>query len=151
MLHGKARINRCRGYDLGICILKRSFGRVTNIYMDAVLNRIVMYAKNVNRMAEFYKTHFGFAEDTNQIDGIVELIQRSSGFSLLIHPAGKAVKPGQVSVKLVFSVKDVEKFCAKSLKSGLRFGSIHQSDGYAFSNAKDPEKNSIQISSRAFR
>ena len=119
--------------------------------MDALLCRIVIYAKNVGRMAEFYRTHFGFEEEAQQAKDIAELIQKSSGFSLLIHPAGKGVKLGQASVKLVFSVKDAEKFRSKSLKSGLRFGAIHQSDGYAFSNAKDPEKNSIQISSRAFR
>ena len=30
-------------------------------------------------------------------------------------------------------------------------GAIHQANGYQFANAKDPDKNSVSISSRAFR
>lgn len=116
--------------------------------MEALLNRIVIYAKKVDRMAKFYETHLGFARLAQQDANSIELTQKSGGFSLLIHSAGKGVKIGQATVKLVFSVKDVEKFCAKSLQAGLRFGAVHQSDGYKFANAKDPEKNSIQISSR---
>jgi len=52
---------------------------------------------------------------------------------------------------LVFAVEDVEAFKAKSAALGLAFGSTHQANGYAFANAKDPDKNSISISSRAYR
>jgi hypothetical protein len=34
---------------------------------------------------------------------------------------------------------------------GLKFGAIHQANGYQFANAKDPDHNSVSISSRAFR
>jgi len=30
-------------------------------------------------------------------------------------------------------------------------GAVHQANGYSFANAKDPDKNSISISSRSFR
>jgi len=59
-------------------------------------------------------------------------------------------KEGQTLVKLVFDVENVEEFCRQSKKDGLEFGAIHQADGYCFANAKDPAKNSISISSRAF-
>ena len=67
------------------------------------------------------------------------------GARLLIHPASKGQKLGQVLVKLVFDVADVPGFCAAAARDGLRFGPIHQADGYAFANAKDPSGNAISI------
>ena len=69
----------------------------------------------------------------------------------MIHPASKGMKQGQNCVKLVFDVEDVEQAVQRHAVRGLKFGVIHQVDGYQFANAKDPAKNSIQISSRAFR
>ena len=54
-------------------------------------------------------------------------------------------------VKLVFDVEDVSAFCESAKTQGLDFGKIHEAGGYQFANAKDPSKNSIQVSSRAFR
>jgi hypothetical protein len=36
-------------------------------------------------------------------------------------------------------------------RGGLKFGATHRADGYSFANAKDPDRNSVSISSRAFR
>ena len=33
----------------------------------------------------------------------------------------------------------------------LEFGATHHANGYSFANAKDPDKNNVAISSRAFR
>jgi len=35
--------------------------------------------------------------------------------------------------------------------SGVQFGAIHQANGYCFANAKDPDNNSVSVSSRAYR
>ena len=48
-------------------------------------------------------------------------------------------------MKIVFAVRDVERFIAERARAGLKFGPIHQADGYVFSNAKDPAGNSIEI------
>jgi hypothetical protein len=69
----------------------------------------------------------------------------------MLHPAAKSVKTGQVTVKLGFDVEDVETFIKRSLKKGLKFGAVHKADGYLFSNTKDPDKNSVMITSRKFR
>jgi predicted enzyme related to lactoylglutathione lyase len=61
------------------------------------------------------------------------------------------MKAGQNCVKMVFDVEDVEQAVKRFAASGLAFGVVHQANGYQFANAKDPAKNSIQISSRAFR
>jgi predicted enzyme related to lactoylglutathione lyase len=115
------------------------------------LGRLVLYVRDVELTITFYEKHFGYAAYRQEGDRIVELVASNGGTNLMIHPAGKAQKMGQVLVKLVFDVEDVEAFCARSRSDGLDFGPIHQADGYRFANAKDPSGNSISVSSRAFR
>ncbi|MCA1440441.1 VOC family protein [Ensifer sp. IC4062] len=115
------------------------------------LNRLVIYAKNVEETAQFYEKHFGFKATQSAGDRIVELIAQGGGANIMLHPAPKGQRNGQSTVKLVFDVEDVEAFCAQRAKTGLAFGPIHRADGYLFANAKDPCLNSIQVSSRAFR
>lgn len=119
--------------------------------MHAVLNTIMIYAKDMKRTAAFYKEYFGFNTSGEVVEGLIELTSQPSSTTLLIHQAAKSVKLGQASVKLVFSVQDVEGFKIQSAERGLVFGSTHQANGYAFANAKDPDKNTVSISSRAFR
>ena len=119
--------------------------------MRLKLGRIVLYTKRVEAMSSFYSKHFGFEVRQDEGDRITELRSLSHGFILMLHPAGKAQKEGQVLVKLVFDVEDVQSFCETCRKNGLDFGPIHKADGYEFANAKDPSKNAISVSSRAFR
>ena len=102
-------------------------------------------------MVAFYEKHFDFKPRTIEGDRIIELIPSQGGASLMIHPSGKGMKEGQVCVKLVFDILDIEGFREKCAKNGLKFGAIQQGDGYAYSNAKDPGRNSIQISSRGYK
>jgi catechol 2,3-dioxygenase-like lactoylglutathione lyase family enzyme len=115
------------------------------------LNRLVIYARDVEETAAFYARHFGFKPTRLPDDRIVELVPSDGGAHLLLHPAAKGQRSGQSLVKLVFDVEDVEAFCAERAEHGLIFGPIHQADGYAYANAKDPCQNPIQVSSRAFR
>ncbi|OIQ26990.1 MAG: glyoxalase [Alphaproteobacteria bacterium MedPE-SWcel] len=117
--------------------------------MAPAIGRVVIYTRRIDQMAEFYSRHFGFAVLRSPTDRIVELVPQTSGLTILLHPAAAKQKEGQALVKLVFDVDDVEAFCAEARTEGLEFGKIHQADGYCFANAKDPAKNSIQISSRA--
>ena len=118
--------------------------------MTPALGRIVIYTGKIDQMADFYACHFGFTVKRAEGDRIVELVPQNAGLSLLLHPLAAKQKEGQVLVKLVFDVKDVAAFCAEASANGLVFGKVHQADGYSFANAKDPSKNSIQVSSRAF-
>jgi predicted enzyme related to lactoylglutathione lyase len=119
--------------------------------MSTPLGTIILYARDMKRTALFYSRHFGF-ETTGEISqGLIELNSTAGGAGILIHQAAKSVKLGQVGVKLSFHVQDVVAFIAKASCDGLEFGSVHQADGYVFANAKDPDGNSISVSSRAFR
>ncbi len=118
--------------------------------MTAQLGRIIIYTKKIEEVAEFYCKYFGFETLRLDDDRIVELVAQGTGSNILLHPLASGRKDGQTLVKLVFDVEDVEEFCSLSEKRGLKFGSIHRADGYSFANAKDPAKNSISVSSRAF-
>ncbi|MFF0918828.1 VOC family protein [Rhizobium leguminosarum] len=115
------------------------------------LNRLVIYAGNVEETARFYEKHFGFKATSLPGDRIVELLAQDGGANIMLHQAAKGQRGGQSTVKLVFDVEDVEAFCSRCAENGLEFGAIHKADGYLFANAKDPCQNSISVSSRAFR
>lgn len=115
------------------------------------LSRLVIYARDVEEMAHFYETHFGFRALRIVGDRIVELVDQGGGANIMLHPAAKSQKMGQVLVKLAFDVEDVEGFCRRAKENGLDFGPIHKADGYVYANAKDPCLNPISVSSRAFR
>ena len=114
------------------------------------ISRLVLYTKRMDQMVTFYETHFGYVVQRNPGDRIVELVPKSGGVHLLLHPAAKGAREGQAAVKLVFDVPNVAEFCAQAAECGLVFGPIHQADGYQFANTKDPSKNSVSVSSRAF-
>jgi len=114
--------------------------------MNVGFSSVIIYAKDTHKIAEFYTKYFGF--DAVEEKGIIALTSEEGVEQLLIHQAGSAVKMGQACIKLVFTVSDVEKFKASALKKGLKFGATHKGDGYLFSNAKDPNKNNVCISSR---
>ncbi|MGO6846205.1 VOC family protein [Rhizobium ruizarguesonis] len=115
------------------------------------VNRLVIYAGNVEETARFYEKHFGFKATSLPGDRIIELVAQDGGANIMLHQAAKGQRSGQSTVKLVFDVEDVEAFCRRCAENGLKFGAIHKADGYQFANAKDPCQNSISVSSRAFR
>ncbi|OJF93407.1 VOC family protein [Pararhizobium antarcticum] len=116
-----------------------------------MLNRILLYTRDVDVTAAFYERHFGFIRTLDPTDRIGELRHPEGGAILMLHRAGKAQKMGQVLVKLVFGVEDVAGFVARRSADGLVFGTIQDGGGYAYANAKDPDGNSISVSSRAYR
>ncbi|MEN9865076.1 MAG: hypothetical protein RL748_666 [Pseudomonadota bacterium] len=119
--------------------------------MHAKLGTIIIYARDMKKTAMFYSQHFGFVTTGEVLEGLIELHAPDGGAGILIHQAAKSVKLGQVGVKLSFHVQDVAAFAAEADKNGLQFGAVHEANGYQFANAKDPDNNSISISSREFR
>lgn len=119
--------------------------------MPSALNRLILYARDVEETVAFYEKHFDFRALRLPGDRIVELMALSGGANIMVHAAAKGVRTGQVTVKLVFDVDDVSGFCERSAGKGLMFGAEHRADGYSYANAKDPCGNHIQVTSRAFR
>ena len=119
--------------------------------MDAIFDSVTIYARDVQKTADFYRRFFGFVGSGEAVEGLILLTSPNGGAGIAILQAAKSVKLGQVGVKLSFAVRDVEAFKLESERRGLKFGSTHLANGYSFANAKDPDKNSVSISSRAYR
>lgn len=119
--------------------------------MTPQLGTVIIYARDMQKTAALYQRHFGFETTGDVKEGLIELRASGGGASILIHQAAKLVKLGQAGVKLSFHVPDVAAFAAEAARNGLKVGAIHQANGYAFADTKDPDKNSVGISSRAFR
>jgi catechol 2,3-dioxygenase-like lactoylglutathione lyase family enzyme len=113
------------------------------------LGAVVLYVRDVEACAAFYAKHFGFEVMREPGDRIVEPF--GPGARLRLHPMAKGQKAGQVLAKLSFDVRDVEGFCAHARANGLAFGALHKGAGYVFANARDPNGNPVQVTSRAFR
>ena len=118
--------------------------------MDAIFDSVTIYARDVQKTADFYRRFFGFLGSGEVVEGLILLTSPNGGAGITILQAAKSVKLGQVGVKLSFAVRDVEVFKLESERRGLNFGSTHLANGYSFANAKDPDKNSVSISSRAY-
>jgi len=110
----------------------------------------MLYVRNVEATCDFYERRFGFTCLVDPDDRVAELKSPNGGAILMVHQAAKSVKTGQVTVELVFDIEDVEGFKKRCSMQGLDFGSTHKAGGYCFANAKDPDGNSVSISSRAF-
>lgn len=115
------------------------------------ITRLALYVRNMPKVAEFYVRHFGFTQDVSEMPGAIWLLPGQGGCALVLLQASKGHRAGQSCVKIVFDIPDIEAFKERSAKDGLSWGPIHQCEGYAYANARDPARNLVQISSRAFR
>ncbi|ATC63057.1 glyoxalase [Nibricoccus aquaticus] len=114
------------------------------------ISRIMLYVRDPQKIADFYITHFGFSARSEVHADLIQIDTGDRKFSLLLHQASKGHRLGQSCIKIVFDVDDIETFKSNSLKKGLKFGKTFKGEGYEFANARDPAKNPIQISRRAF-
>lgn len=112
-----------------------------------LISRVILYVRDIPKVAAFYQSHFGFEPVPTKEKGWLELCSPAGGSSIALHQASKGQKRGS-EIKVVFWVEDVRKFRAEQEAKGLRFGVVHDTGKFQFSNAKDPAGNSISISSR---
>lgn len=113
-----------------------------------MLGRITIYTRKMPEMIAFYGRHFGFEPLEREGDRITELRHPDGGASIMLHAAAKSQKIGQVLVKLIMDVPDVEATRARLISEGVKVGSIWDGGGYQFANMKDPSGNPVSISSR---
>ena len=113
--------------------------------------RVILYVRDIRKVAAFYETHFGFKPVSDGEPGWLELAcpngKSGGGCSIALHQAAKGQKRGS-EIKIVFWVEDVTKFKAERAAHGLKFGVVHDGPGFQYANGKDPAGNSISISSR---
>ena len=115
--------------------------------MTYQISRIILFVADVPGVAAFYQRHFGLEPLGADEEGWLEL--RAGGCNLALHH-GK-LPPGTRSrspAKIVFAVDDVHAAVKQFGAGGLKFGKVHEWNGIRFADARDPEGNPIQISSR---
>jgi predicted enzyme related to lactoylglutathione lyase len=112
--------------------------------------RIILYVKDIPKVAEFYQRHFGMTPLPSSEKGWLEMTSDSGGCTIALHQASTGQKSG-AAMKLVFGIADIATFRSEKETDGLKFGPIHKFDNFEFANAKDPAGNSIQISSRGLK
>ena len=115
--------------------------------MSLTISRVILYVRDIPKVAAFYERHFGLRALPSTRKDWLELSSESGGCTIALHQAAITQKSG-AAMKLVFAVRDVRDFVEKRKAAGMKFGVIHEVDGFAFANAKDPAGNSIQVSSR---
>ncbi len=114
------------------------------------ISRVMLYVKDIPQTAKFYARHFGFVPQPQVHADLLEMKASHGAFSLLLHQASRGHRVGQSCIKLVFDVDDIEAFKRRARREGLVFGKTFKGDGFDFANARDPARNPIQISRRAF-
>ena len=120
------------------------------IESQLAITRVILYVKDVRKVATFYERFFKMRPLPGGTDGWIELRASSGMCTIALHRAAVSQKSG-AAIKIVFGVEDVRGFKAVKESEGLKFGVVHEVGGIEFSNAKDPAGNSIQISSRGMK
>jgi predicted enzyme related to lactoylglutathione lyase len=119
--------------------------------MEALpISRIILYVRDIAKVAAFYQTHFGLQPISRAENGWLEIGAANGGCRIALHQAARSQRRGS-EIKIVFAVRDVRRFTTKRAAAGLKFGVIHNAGGHEFANARDPAGNSIQVSSRGLR
>jgi hypothetical protein len=118
--------------------------------MSTPIARVIFYVKNIPKVAEFYRRHFGMTALPSSEKGWLEMTNPAGGCNIALHQAAKSQKSG-AAMKIVFRVTDVREFIREREQQGLKFGPLHEAGDFEFANAKDPAGNSIQISSRGLK
>ena len=115
--------------------------------MTTPISRIILFVLDVPGVAAFYQRHFGLVPLDGSEDGWLEL--SAGGCNLALHRATTTSRErGRSPAKIVFALSDIHAAKKQFAANGLKFGKVHEVDGFAFANARDPEGNPIQISSR---
>jgi predicted enzyme related to lactoylglutathione lyase len=131
--------------------LRLNGGQIAGMATDPLpISRIILYVRDIPKVAAFYQTHFGLTPLPSAEDGWLELGAPNGGCRIALHRAATSQKRGS-EIKIVFAIKDVRKFTTERAAAGLKFGVVHRTDGHDFANARDPAGNSIQVSSRGLR
>jgi ankyrin repeat protein/catechol 2,3-dioxygenase-like lactoylglutathione lyase family enzyme len=115
--------------------------------VSPAVTRIILYVKDLPKVAEFYQRHFGMKPLPSKEPGWLELESGSGGCTIALHQAASTQKSG-AAMKVVFGVANVRQFIKEREADGLKFGPVHAPGTFEFANVEDPAGNSISISSR---
>lgn len=117
--------------------------------MGMTISRIILFVKDVEKVAAFYQQHFGLEQVGEPEKGWLEL--NGGGVNLALHKAHGSGSGEDSPAKICFACEDVHAQVAKFEAEGLKFKKIFDWNGFSFADTADPEGNPIQISSRGLK
>ncbi len=110
------------------------------------LSRVIIFTRDVKRLADFYTSHFDLQPIGEAEDGWIEL--NAGGCNLAFHKTSVKTDGSDNGIKFVFGSGDVASEKTRLEGLGIKmtkifnFGKIQMCDG------QDPDGNRFQISSR---
>jgi hypothetical protein len=86
--------------------------------------RVILYVKDLPKVAHFYQKHFGMKPLPSEDAGWLELESNSGDCNIALHRAASSQKSG-AAIKVVFGVSNVRQFMKEREAERLKFGPIH--------------------------
>jgi predicted enzyme related to lactoylglutathione lyase len=115
-----------------------------------IMTRVIIFSSRVGRIAEFYRTAFGFTTVGTATDDWIELT--SGGCNLALHGTARDTRrTGDCGIKLVFGTRRVAATRSRLVKLGIAMGTVCSFAGITMCDGRDPDGNRFQISSRGMR
>jgi predicted enzyme related to lactoylglutathione lyase len=115
--------------------------------MGFVLKRVILFSRNVPRLARFYQEVFNLEAKGGPADK--DWIELAAGeCSLALHKGAPPAAPRGVP-KIVFWSEDVEKTREELVRKGARMGRVSAFGDLRLCDGRDPEGNVFQVSNRS--
>ena len=111
--------------------------------MDLQLRRIILFTPNLEAMTAFYRDIVGL-KSLGEEKGWVDF--DAGACRLALHAGPSEI--GKRAPKLAFFAADVASARASLMKRGARFGPVKSTAHFDMCDGKDPDGNSISLSSR---
>jgi catechol 2,3-dioxygenase-like lactoylglutathione lyase family enzyme len=115
--------------------------------MSFRMKRLILFVRNVRKVADYYTKVFGLEPAGNKSDADWAELD-AGGCVLALHSGGAPGRKAAGGPKLVFWAEDVESSRAELLRRGGKPGKVRSFDGIAICDGKDPEGNAWQLSRR---
>ncbi|NJK45960.1 MAG: hypothetical protein HC933_18380 [Pleurocapsa sp. SU_196_0] len=115
--------------------------------MNLELRRIIVFARDLNSLAVFYRDVLGLRELVTPDDSRTWREFAAGACSIALHNSGVPASAGKPP-KIVFYVNDVAQTRDALNARGANFGRVIVTGEFKLSNGSDPEGNALALSSR---
>ena len=123
---------------------------------NLVLGRVMLYAKDINRMVAFYRDILGFAVLPSRYDPAEFVVLDAGSAQLCLHQipdviarnmniADPAEPRSKVPVKIMYVIEDVASMRESLLARGVQMGELQNFTPLVYCDGQDPEGNIFQI------
>lgn len=114
---------------------------------DLAFNHAMLYVKDAKRALRFYRDLLGF-KAISSMDGYARIRAPRGNSTLGLHEYGPGMKrppKGAVSHRLYFEVRDLDAFCARLKKRGVKFEQMPKDKPWGWRHAylKDPDGHEL--------